>query len=490
MNRLFGLLLLMLSLDCTAQAPLRVGVYPTDPGVVLTEQGGVTGHYVEVLNVIAEREQWQLVFVHAPWSALLDKLEADEVDLIVGAAYTPARAQLYDFNQETIFSNWAQLFARDNQIQSILDLSGSRIAGEDLGFYTLELAKRLKRFGIRADVIGVDSFDDALLSVVENRADVAIVPRSAVNKVAQQYPLQLTPVICCPSEVRYLASKGEQGGVLARIDHHLRQMKANNQSFFYQSLQRWMQREPRLLLPQWLLPTLLVLLAMALLLGAGVLVLRSQVNKRTDQLQRACADMENRVRLRTIELSDTNDALHREVAQHQAAQQQLRHLAQHDALTGLPNRRHFSNLLEQELKRVHRSVRPLVVMFLGLDGFKQVNDNFGHDVGDRVLVECSARLKLCLREIDQLARLGGDEFVVMLTEVGDPRDGAVVAQKIISAMAKPMLLKGHSCQLGVSIGVSHYPAHGYEVDQLLSKADQAMYRAKQAGKNRYVEFDH
>ncbi|MGV3741435.1 MAG: putative bifunctional diguanylate cyclase/phosphodiesterase, partial [Burkholderiaceae bacterium] len=159
-----------------------------------------------------------------------------------------------------------------------------------------------------------------------------------------------------------------------------------------------------------------------------------------------------------------------------------------DALPGLPNRRLFRERLEMELLKVRRSEHQLAVLFIDLDGFKQVNDLYGHDAGDLLLMEVARRLKCCVRETDTVARLGGDEFTVILTELANLDHVEFVCQKILAALAEPFHLGKDTGYISGSIGVSLYPMDASAPEDLLRKADQAMYAAKHTGKNQFNYF--
>jgi diguanylate cyclase (GGDEF)-like protein len=163
----------------------------------------------------------------------------------------------------------------------------------------------------------------------------------------------------------------------------------------------------------------------------------------------------------------------------------IEYLAYHDGLTALPNRSLFNKLLGQAISQAQRSNTPLAVAFIDLDRFKQINDTLGHEAGDELLKEVAARLKTCLRESDIVARLGGDEFVVLLTEMTADKYAATVAQKIITAIAKPFILLGQEFRVTASIGISAYPRDGADEQTLTKNADIAMYQAKEDGKNNF-----
>ncbi|WP_296058677.1 sensor domain-containing diguanylate cyclase [uncultured Amphritea sp.] len=166
------------------------------------------------------------------------------------------------------------------------------------------------------------------------------------------------------------------------------------------------------------------------------------------------------------------------------AQQQIEHLAHHDMLTGLNNRNIFIQMLESQLAHSRRSNKPLALLYMDLDNFKPINDQYGHEAGDYVLKQFAARLKLILRESDTLARLGGDEFAAILPSYGNRRQLEIIAQRIISAIEKPVTFGDQHLQVGISIGIAIH-LQGPPLESLLHEADQAMYEAKRTQNNSY-----
>jgi diguanylate cyclase (GGDEF)-like protein/PAS domain S-box-containing protein len=166
-------------------------------------------------------------------------------------------------------------------------------------------------------------------------------------------------------------------------------------------------------------------------------------------------------------------------------EEEVRFLAYHDVLTGLPNRRLLDDRLGQALHLAQRRGTQVAVMLVDLDDFKVVNDRLGHRGGDAALREVAQRLGACMRKADTLARQGGDEFVVVIPELGHPGDCAVVADKILRAVEAPVQIEGEAVRLGASIGVSLFPEDARDSEALLRNADAAMYRAKQSGGNQY-----
>jgi diguanylate cyclase (GGDEF)-like protein/PAS domain S-box-containing protein len=161
----------------------------------------------------------------------------------------------------------------------------------------------------------------------------------------------------------------------------------------------------------------------------------------------------------------------------------IHYMAHHDALTGLPNRRLMQDRLNQAIMSARRKQRHVAVLFLDLDRFKVVNDTLGHDTGDFILKDVARRLVACVREGDTVSREGGDEFVMILPDLERPEHARVVADKILTDLARPVEIGGHEIHVTPSIGISHYPNDATDVHQLLKHADNAMYQAKDAGRN-------
>lgn len=173
-----------------------------------------------------------------------------------------------------------------------------------------------------------------------------------------------------------------------------------------------------------------------------------------------------------------------------AHQSTLEHIAHFDALTNLPNRLLLADRLQQAMSQATRHQRHVAVIYLDLDGFKAINDHHGHDMGDRLLVALAKAMKDALREGDTLARIGGDEFVAMLTDLPAHEASAPLMNRLLAAAAQAVLIEGITMQVSASLGATFYPQAGdIDPDQLLRQADQAMYQAKLAGKNRYHVFD-
>jgi diguanylate cyclase (GGDEF)-like protein/PAS domain S-box-containing protein len=178
----------------------------------------------------------------------------------------------------------------------------------------------------------------------------------------------------------------------------------------------------------------------------------------------------------------------RDITDRKVAEERVQYLAYYDALTGLPNRTLLQDRLFKALAGARRQKDKVALLFLDLDGFKNINDSLGHSVGDLLLQEVAERLKIWGRERDTVARLGGDEFLIMLTSVENSADIAVAAERLMKAMTAEFVVQGHSFSVSCSIGVSIFPEHGTDCETLIKNADAAMYGAKENGRNNFRFF--
>ncbi len=179
---------------------------------------------------------------------------------------------------------------------------------------------------------------------------------------------------------------------------------------------------------------------------------------------------------------------HTDITDRKNAEAQIWQQANFDTLTGLPNRRMLRERLEQELKKCRRDGLKLAVVFMDLDHFKEVNDTLGHHQGDQLLIQAAQRIQNCLREVDTVARMGGDEFTLLITELQDSRHLENILLKLLKSLAAAFHLEQQQVYVSASIGVTIYPDDSVEIEDLLKNADQALYVAKGAGRNRFSYF--
>jgi len=195
--------------------------------------------------------------------------------------------------------------------------------------------------------------------------------------------------------------------------------------------------------------------------------------------------LEQQVVERTRELANTVKQLQIEIEEREKITAELHFLANHDALTGLPSLRLCKDRLNQSLAEARRNHQASAVMFLDLDGFKEINDRYGHEFGDSVLRESAARITAEIRETDTVARIGGDEFVIILSSLPEKSIANRIADSLVAAIAQPVCIDAVEVVISASIGISLYPDHGVTAEELIRVADKAMYRVKRDGKNSF-----
>jgi diguanylate cyclase (GGDEF)-like protein/hemerythrin-like metal-binding protein len=209
-------------------------------------------------------------------------------------------------------------------------------------------------------------------------------------------------------------------------------------------------------------------------------------NGRAIRLDGASFDIELLLARETLNEVSTVCVFARDVTCHRSAEQHLSYLAYTDVLTGLPNRALLMDRLRDAVVKARTETSNLAVLVADLDGFKTINDTFGHQIGDIVLQATAQRFLECVRDTDTLARLGGDEFCVLLPTINDVREAEMVATRFVEATRQPIAIDGQDLRVGVSVGIALFPDHGSTGDAMLAAADAALYDAKRGGRNRHA----
>ncbi len=177
-----------------------------------------------------------------------------------------------------------------------------------------------------------------------------------------------------------------------------------------------------------------------------------------------------------------------DITERKKAERMIYHLAYHDTLTELPNRRFFMDHLRKEVREAEKSKSQLGLMFLDVDKFKYINDSQGHEMGDLILIEVATRIRKCFRSTDVVARIGGDEFTILLSSISSVKEVEILAQRIIDSFRETIEIQGKLFNLSCSIGIALYPLNGRNVDDLLKRADIALYTVKEQGRNGFLFF--
>jgi signal transduction histidine kinase/ActR/RegA family two-component response regulator len=266
---------------------VKVGIYQNKPKVFVNSAGEPQGFFIDILNHIASKEGWQLDYVLSTWEQNLEKLEKSEIDLLLDIAESEGRAELFDFNTEIIFSNWAIVYVRKHsKIQSILDLKGKNIAAMKGDISYEEFGRNMENLGIYARFEEVDQFSDVFELIAQEKVDAGIISRLYGLQNEDKYNVDRSTVICCPQNLYFAVPKNKNQDLIKKIDQHLNQLKRDDQSIYYTSLIKWIEGFSPYKLPAWLVWLLILIGGTLAVFAAGIVVLKIQVNMRTAELSK------------------------------------------------------------------------------------------------------------------------------------------------------------------------------------------------------------
>ncbi len=317
-----GLLLLLVCQSAWSERLVRVGVYQNLPKVSMSESGKPEGLFIDMLEAIAAEEGWKLVYVPGTWAQGLDRLAAGKIDLMPDVALTEPRKQLYAFHKEPVLSDWFQIYARPKTgIRSILDLKGKRVSVLNRSIQQEAFDKSFSAFDLDIQLMPYPDLDSAFAAVKRGKVDAVVANRFYGASHLRGSGLEDTGVIFYPTRLFYAAPKNEDPVILAAIDKHLRLMKTNRDSAYYQSIKRWTTEEIKLTIPFWLKLTGFMAVVLLMFTVYFSVALRHQVAIRTHELRSSLREneqlyaelqnravmLEERVRERTAELEAARD---------------------------------------------------------------------------------------------------------------------------------------------------------------------------------------
>lgn len=312
---------LMLPSAAPAAAPqpeiVRVGIYQNAPKLWLDAEGQPRGFHVDILEAIAAREGWKLVYVPGSWAECKARLENATIDLMPDVAYSLDRAQRFDFNREVVLYNWARLYTRAGLgVNDIFDLEGRTVAVVEGDISYDELRDTVGRFGVKCSFIEVGSFREVFEHMDAAKAEAGLISRLFGLRNEHRYDVSRTFLVLRPARLHFAAPEGKNARLLAAIDRHLADFKEDRSSVYYRALSTWIKSAERGGFPAWLGYAAAAVLVTILLLGAFSLLLRRQVRARTSELARANRELEEHrdhleslVAERTAELSAANREL-------------------------------------------------------------------------------------------------------------------------------------------------------------------------------------
>ena len=264
---------------------VKVGIYQNKPKVFIDSAGKPQGFYIDILNYIAAKEGWQLDYVAAAWEKNLEKLEKAEIDLLLDIAESEGRTELFDFNKEIIFSNWAVIYVqKHSKIQSILDLKGKKIAAMKGDISYEDFSRNMDNLGIYATFEEVDKFSDVFELIVQEKVDAGIMSRLYGLQHEDAYNVDRSTIICCPRNLYFAVPKNKNQDLIKKIDEHLHQLKRDDQSIYYKSLIKWIEGLSPWKFPGWLVWLLILTGGTLAAFAAGIVVLKMRVNMKTAEL--------------------------------------------------------------------------------------------------------------------------------------------------------------------------------------------------------------
>ncbi|MBF0162436.1 MAG: transporter substrate-binding domain-containing protein [Magnetococcales bacterium] len=267
---------LTLSLQAESGRDVRVGVYQNRPGVFVAEDGQARGFYIDMLESTADAEGWHVQYIPGTWPEGLGRLESGEIDLLVAIAHTVEREKKYHFTKETVFANWGQLYVKNPQIQSVLDLEGRKVAGLKGDIFTQRFSELMESFHISINLIETAEYTDVLRLIEDGFVEAGIVSRSNGIVIEKKFNVFRSPIICCPVEIRYATLKGKNQELLDAMDRHIARLRLDKDSLYYRSMERWFGGRGQEQLPAWLFWLFAIVTGAIVLLVVGVVILRQQ----------------------------------------------------------------------------------------------------------------------------------------------------------------------------------------------------------------------
>jgi hypothetical protein len=284
---------------------VKIGVYENAPKVFTSPSGKPSGIFIDIIEYIANEEDWQLEYVKGTWAEGLDRLEAGKIDLMPDVAFSAERERKFSFHKITALSSWSQVYApKGSKIQSILDLNKKRIAVLEGSVQQSTFKQFSRGFDLDITIVPVPSYEAVFEAVVKGDADAAITNRFYGLAHAKNLGLEDTAVVFEPATLFFAAKKGSNEHLLNTIDRYLGNLKNNSQSIYYKSIKRWTSEETKFKFPAWLKIFGLIVGLILLMSLAGSVILKRQVDARTKELKLINREMDQRIIERTAQLAE------------------------------------------------------------------------------------------------------------------------------------------------------------------------------------------
>ncbi len=432
--------------------PIRVGVMDNwAPMEFVDEFGQVKGLTRDIIDRISQRLGMQVVLVpYGRFEQMVDDLKARKIDAVANMAELPERTSFAHFTTNFWPLPWALIGKQAQQIQRLDQIKHKTLVVPR----DYRIVETLSKQFNDSEIIRVDNADEALEVLLQGKADYQIDTALQAARLLQRPDasgLRLHMPADLPAVAMTFGVRNDQPQLLEIFNAGLKSLTEQDKADIKNA---WARVEAR-------------------------------AQSQDDRVISLAFQFVGAALLLFAVVFFWNLSLRREVSARRDIEQKMRFMATHDDLTKLANRSLLMERLSQAILQHARHQEKLALLFVDLDGFKAVNDQYGHDVGDELLVRIAGILQHCVRKSDTAARFGGDEFVILLTGLMDKDDAAIVAEKVLMHLQEPLQLSVCQAQVGASIGIAIYPDNGADAAAMLKAADGLMYVAKQAGKGRY-----
>ncbi|OEF99980.1 hypothetical protein BHF71_06810 [Vulcanibacillus modesticaldus] len=385
-------LYLLMTPPVLANESIKIGIYDNKP-LLFKENDEIQGFLVDILDYIASEEKWEIEYVYDTWENNLNKLKNNDIDMLIGIAYSQERDKLFDFNNETFITNWAQIYSQKNlDIQSILDLEGKQVAvlKGDI-FYTGDggIKGLLSKFNIDVDYVEVNSYEEVFQSIRDKNVDLGLVNRIYGTLYENNYNVKKTPIVFKPVEVRAAVSSGQGKELLDKIDENLKALKKDKTSFYYQKLDFWLSKSLGFNHQAFLWYILKIFGVLLLISFIVILITRHQVITKKNELKLSYQQLEKK----NEELININEELEATYQQVDALNNNLEktiELTGSLSKTSFDNEKIFlSNLLHTALKLIPEADYGSVYTYQ--DNNIKFIDAIGHDL--EILKKLSIKLE-------------------------------------------------------------------------------------------------
>ncbi len=423
------------------------------PVEFINENGQADGVNVDLIKLLAERAGFDVEFkVYESYANLFDAFNNEEVDIIAGLAENQERLKTIAYSQSYWDMPWGVLHSRFLATQqNINHFYGKRLALVK-GY---QLIGEIRLAHPQINITVVDSVEQGLAAVQQGLVDGFIDTLPVLSELAKReniIPMAVSLVEEIPIESSKIAVLKKNKLLINILNKALLTIDSPTKQEIFD---KWFDVN-----------------------------IKTGLDKRF--VTKVAAQFGVLIFIIILVIAIWNRKLRQEIKLRKTLEDKMKHMATHDELTGVANRVLLKQQVSKAISMHQRQQLKLALLFIDLDGFKKINDSYGHDAGDQVLLQVARRLEQCIRNSDTVSRFGGDEFAILITGLNSKQGAAYIAEKIIKSISEPFVFKQGQANIGCSIGIAVYPEDGTEESELLNMADNLMYRVKTAGKNNYA----